>query len=147
MSIRSSALKLAGKLRALPSSPGVDIYMTSVTIRTRTWAGGRVNAEGGYSDSNILITPRPKVREVAQREITGAGGRYEAGDVKVGPITPTYSGGGYTIAQLAPTASSNGVEILYVLAGAIAGDYKRIDLQTDRALSYFLILRRKRSSP
>lgn len=147
MSIRSSALKLAGKLRGLPSSPGVDIYTTSVTIRTRTNSGGRVGAEGVKTDSDLVITPRPKVREVSQREIAGSGGRYVAGDVKVGPITPAHSGGGYTEAQLAPTAGTNGVQVIYVLAGGVAGEYLRVDLQTDRALSYFLVLRRKRSSP
>lgn len=147
MSIRSSALKLATKLRALPSSPGVDIYTTSVTIRTRTWAGGRKGAEGASTDVDLLLTPRPKVREVSQREIAGPAGRYQAGDVRVGPITPANAAGGYSEAQLAPTASASGTEILYVLAGGITGEYTRVDLQTDKALSYFLVLRRKRSTP
>lgn len=87
------------------------------------------------------------MRDVNQREIAGSGGRYEAGDVKVGPFTPLHAGGGYTPEQLAPVVTVNGVEILYVLAGGLSGEYKRIDIETDRALSYWLVLRRKRSTP
>lgn len=147
MSLRSSALRIANKLRALPSKPALDVYTTSVTVRTRTWAGGRVRADGGHEDVDVEILPRPKVREINQREIAGSGGRYEAGDVKVGPITPSHSGGGYTADDLAPVASARGVEVLYVLEGGISGEYMRIDIQTDRAFSYWLFLRRKRSTP
>lgn len=152
MSLRSSALKTANRLRALASSPAIDIYTTSVTIRTRTWTGGRIGADGGKVDDDLLLTPRPRVREIAQREITGSGGRYQAGDVRVGPITPAHPnnpGAGYTQEQLAPvlTTQQRGVEIIYVLEGGITGEYMRVDLETDRAFRYTLILRRKRSSP
>lgn len=147
MSLRTSALKIANKLRALPSKPALDIYTTSVTIRTRTNAGGRIGVDAVKTDVDVVIRPRPKVREVNQREIAGSGGLYQAGDVKVGPITPAHSGGGYTAAQLAPVTSTNGVEIIYVLSGGVTGEYKRVDLTTDRAFSYWLLLRRKRSTP
>jgi hypothetical protein len=150
MSLRSSALKTANILRSLASKPAIDIYTTSVTVRRRTWTGGRIGAEGGKSDDDLVLTPRPRVRELNQREITGSGGRYTAGDVKVGPLTPAHDanpGVGYTEAQLAPIAPTSGVEILYVLEGGITGHYSRLDLQTDRAFSYWLILRRKRATP
>lgn len=149
MSLRSSALKTANILRGLASKPAIDIYTTTVTIRTRTWTGGRIRSEQGSYDSDLLLTPTPRVREVSQREITGSGGRYQAGDVKVGPLTPSHAsnpGVGYTAAQLAPVASANGVEIIYVLSGGVSGEYMRVDLETDRAFSYTLILRRKRST-
>lgn len=147
MSLRTSALKTANILRGLASRPAIDIYTTSVTIRTRTWTGGRIRTEQGKFDEDVVITPTPKVREISQREIAGSGGRYEAGDVKVGPLTPANSAGGYTAAQLAPTASANGIEIIYVLSGGITGEYMRVDLATDKPFTYTLILRRKRSTP
>ena len=152
MSLRSSALKTANILRGLASKPAIDIYTTSVTVRTRTWAGGRIRADGGKVDEDVVLAPRPKVRELNQREITGSGGRYVAGDVRVGPLTPAHDdnpGVGYTIAQLAPEATTNGVEILYVLEGesGITGTFTRIDLKTDRAFSYWLILRATRATP
>jgi hypothetical protein len=147
MSIRSALLKVADKVRALPSRPSWDVWPTSLTIRVRTWEGGRIGTEGGTTDVDLVISPKPRVKDVSQREIAGSGGRYEAGDVRVGPITPQYAGGGYTPAQLAPPVGSNGVEVLYVLSGGISGEYGRVDLQTDHSLSYWLVLRRKRSTP
>lgn len=150
MSLRSSALKTANILRGLASKPAIDIYTTIVTIRTRSWTGGRIGAAGGYVDEDLVLLPRPRVREINQREIAGSGGRYQAGDVRVGPITPAHPenpGVGYTETQLAPDVTTNGVEILYVLEGGVTGEYRRVDLETDRAFSYTLILRRKRSTP
>ncbi len=147
MSLRSSALKIANRLRGLAPSPAIDIYTTRVIVRTRTWTGGRIGADGGKVDEDLEILPRPRVREISQREIAGPGGRYQAGDVRVGPITPKHAGGGYTQEQLAPAVTQNGVEVIYVLEGGISGEYMRVDLESDRAFRYMLILRRKRSSP
>src|SRR5262245_21177852 len=47
MSLRSELLKVADKVRALPSRPSWDVFTTSVTVRARTWTGGRIGAEGG----------------------------------------------------------------------------------------------------
>lgn len=147
MSIRTSALKLANKLRALPSSTGVDIYTTSVTIRTKTWTSGRRGAEGPVTTSDVVLTPRPKVREIKQREIADSGGRYESGDVKIGPVTPSNAVGGYTPSQLTPRATASGIEYVYVLSGGITGEYKLVELVSDRALSYYLVVRRSRITP
>lgn len=147
MSLRTGLLKCAEAVRRIPSLPTVDVRPTTVTVRTRTWAGGRVGVDGGYTDVDFPILPTPLVREIAQREIAGSGGRYEVGDLRVGPMTPSYPEGGFTREQLAPEATTNGVEVLYVLEGGITGEYMRVDLQTDRSLSYFLLLRRKASTP
>ncbi len=150
MSLRSAMLKVANTIRGIPSKASIDVYTTAVTVRVRTWAGGRIEADGGYSDSDTVITPRPYVRELTQREIAGSGGRYTAGDVRVDGITPFHAGNagiGYTEAQIAPVATTNGVEILYVLSGAIAGEYMRIDLATDDPIEFVLVLRRKRATP
>jgi hypothetical protein len=136
---------LANRVRAIPES--LDERTTLVTIRTRTWVGGRRAAEGGYADVDLVLAPRPKVREVDQRDIDGSAGQYVTGDVRVGPITPSFPGGGYTKEQLAPTIVTNGVETSYLLSGGIDGDYARIDLTTDRSHSWFLVLRRKRTTP
>ena len=147
MSLRTSLLKTVDKVRAIASKSTIDERTTSVTVRKKTYAGGRVGAEGGAMTEDLILTPRPKVREVSQREIAGSGGRYQVGDVRVGPITPSYSGGGYTEAQLAPTVATNGIAVVYVLAGGVSGEYARIDLSTDRSHSWFLVLRRTRSTP
>lgn len=145
MTLRDRMSKLADTVRGLPSRSSVGERTTSVTIRTRTYAGGRRGSDGPKTDVDVVLTPAPKVREVSQRDITGSAGRYTVGDVKVGPITPSYPTGGYTEAQLAPTSSSSGVEVFYVLEGGVTGEYSRVDLSSDRSHSWFLVLRRRRT--
>lgn len=144
MALRERLNRLAERVRGIPASAAFDERTTSVTIRTRTWAGGRKGHPGLTTDVDLTLSPRPKVREVSMREITASGGRYSAGDVRVGPITPQYAGGGYTKAQLAPTTEVSGVEVIYVLEGGVTGEFARIDLSSDRSHSYFLTLRQRR---
>jgi len=147
MSFRDTMNEVADQLRGLASLPEIDERPISVTLRKVTWAAGRVGADGGTTNEDLELLPRPRVREVSQQEIASSGGRYEAGDVRIGPITPEYPGGGYSPERLAPAITTNGVEVLYVLSGAIAGEYKRVALHTDRVHSYFLVVRRTRSTP
>gem|GEM_PF-6946013 len=67
-------------------------------------------------------------------------------DVRVGPITPAGGGVGYTVDQLKP-AGADGVEILYVLSGAVAGEYAIVHLHTERPFRYEIVLRRRRRTP
>lgn len=147
MTLRDCMSKVADKVRAIASKASIDERPTAVTIRTRTWTGGRRGTPGGHSDVDVVLTPRPAVVEVTGRDIAASAGRYSISDVKVGPITPAYTGGGYTQAQLAPDAVASGVEIIYVLAGNVVGEYARIDLSTDLSHSWFLVLRRRRTTP
>lgn len=147
MTLRDRMSKVADKVRGLASKASIDERTTSVTVRTVTYVGGRRGAEGPRTTVDLLLAPRPKIVEVNGRDIAGSAGRYAVGDVKVGPITPTYTGGGYTQDQLAPALTSNGVDVLYVLAGGVAGEYTRIDFITGRSHTYFLVLRRKRTTP
>lgn len=147
MSVRERMKALADRVRQLPASPAWDERPTSVTVRSKTYLGGRIGAEGPTDIVDLLLSPTPRVREVNQHDITGSAGRYVAGDVRVGPITPAFTGGGYTQAQLAPQPNAKGVQILYVLSGNISGEYDRVNLESDRSHSWFLVLRRKRSTP
>lgn len=81
---------------------GVSRY--SVAVRTYTWSGGEVGL-GERVPSDLAITPNPPVEE---RE----GGRK----LRVGPIMPQHSEGGYTISQLVPADSTAG-EYVYVVTG------------------------------
>lgn len=145
MSLRTDLLPVIDELRGLAGPTQFDIRTTAVSVRTRVWSGGKPGL-GSATDTDLVLSPRPKVRELNQSEVAGSGGAFEAGDVRVGPITPQYTGGGYTIAQIAPDGAA-GTEILYVLTGAIAGLYSRVSVETDRAFRYELVLRRSRQTP
>jgi hypothetical protein len=121
----------------------------TVVVLERTWPGKLRQPNTTPHDVETALPIRYKVRELNSREISGSGGRYEDGAVKVGPITPPYStmgGGGFTESQLNPTGSSH-IEVLYILSGDKSGEYKLADLETTKALSWFLILNRSRSTP
>lgn len=137
---------VADKVRAVPSRAALDERPTSVTIRFVTYVAGRVGSEGPTRTTDVVITPTPRCRELNQREIAGSAGRYTVGDVRVGPITPTHTTGGYSRDQLAPLGTSS-VKVTYLLAGDIAGEYSRVDLETSKPHSWFLVLRRMRTTP
>lgn len=149
MSLRDRMDRVAESIRRLPDRLGER--PTTVTVRTRTWHGGRVGSKGDVETTDLLLSPSPRVKQLATREIAGSGGRYEAGDVRVGPITRSWTltsgSGGYTEEQVAPRQGAPGVEILYVLSGYVSGEYTRITVDTDGNHAFFLVLRRRRTTP
>jgi len=135
------------ELRELTGPSEFDITTSQLTIRTRTWVGGRRGAAGGYSDSDLILAQKYRIREVSLREINASGGKYKAGMI-VARIVPRGDGGaGYTIDQLAPEPASDGTELIYVITGALAGEYSRVDIKTDRAFRYELVLVARRTTP
>lgn len=146
MTLRTDLLPIVDELRALAGPSGFDVRTSRLTVRTRTWAGGR-RGLGPASDSDLDLAQIYKIREVSTREIASSGGLFEMGDIKVGPITPTdVSGGGYTAAQLAPEGQT-GTEVIYVISGDLAGEYARVELNKSKPFSWYLTLRRRRTTP
>jgi hypothetical protein len=84
---------------------------------------------------------------VNERDIASSGGRLKLEDIIVGPITPPYPGGGCSEAQLAPTVTDDVTEVVYVLSGAVNGEYTLLALSTDRPFRHMLTLRRKETTP
>lgn len=130
MSFRTELLKAVVKLRELPGPTQLDVYVTRVIVRTRSWSGGEAKL-GHATDSEIELFPRPKVRNA------GEGSRI----VTVGPITPSNAVGGYTLEQLNPS-EHDGVEAYYILIGpdGIERPYKLIQIDQKRAFRYTLTL-------
>lgn len=146
MTFRERMNALADRVRRTPER--LDERPTTVTIRTVTYAGGRRGADGPSTASDLVLSPSPRVRWVSGREIAASAGRYFVGDVKVGPITPAYpGGGGYTEAQLAPVVTVGGVEIVYVLEGIFVGEFARVALNHETNHGWELVLRQRRTTP
>lgn len=128
---------------------GLGFRTSDVSVVTRLWPSGRRGDpdDSSYGDTVLpLVNPRPKVRQVSSREIAGSGGTYQDGDLRVDKLTPKFAAGGYTLDEIAPVADDEGVEILYVVTGPLAGEYRRINSNADRALGYSLTLRRMRTT-
>lgn len=148
MSLRTSLLGVLDTLRGITGPSGLDLRTSQLTIRTRTYTGGRRTSTAVTTDSDVALPQIYKVRQVTTGEIANSGGRYEDGDIMVGPITPSNGAGvGYTEAQLAPKPSGDGVDVLYLLSGAHAGTYDRVELRSTEPFSYYLVLRRTRITP
>ena len=94
MSLRTRMLPVFDRLRALTGPTRFDIRPTSLSVVTRRWTSGTVGVEPDdpaavpYSETRLDLPAVYKVRQVTTREMASSGGRYETGDVKVGPITP-----------------------------------------------------------
>lgn len=147
--LRDELLPVFDELRGLIEEFGLRRY--TLTVRQRTWSGGTAGA-GTPTDVDTDILPSPKVRQLTPDEVAGSGGTYQNGDFKANRITPAYidgiTPGGFSPDDLKLTASSEAVEILYLLVGddgtkvcTLVGD------SFDRAFGYSLILRQTRRTP
>lgn len=144
MSIRTACRKIADKARALSGPTAVDIRINQLTIRTRTWTG-RLGIPP-YTDSDLVLPARYPIRLITSQEIVSAPGLYEIGDILVDHITPSDGDTpGYTPAQLKPSVTTNNAEIIYVITGSHAGNYRCLELRTYRAFTSQLVLRRRAS--
>ena len=148
MSLRTDMLPVAEAARAISGPTELDARTVQVTVRTRTWLGGRRGVPDGnnFNDVDLVLPQRYRVRLMKQEEISSSGGRFRAGDVRVGGITPKHATGGFSPEDLKPVLVP-GQETIYLLTGAISGEYKLVNLQTDHIVSYFLVLRNTRVTP
>jgi hypothetical protein len=48
------------------------------------------------------------VRRISHKESVAAGGKYQQGDFRIGPLTPNYAGGGVAFSVMAPTGTGDG---------------------------------------
>lgn len=134
--------------------------VSQVTVIQRLWFGGQVGVEGGTSDtatpgSPLILPEYYEVKPVNTRQIMGSGGQYEFGDIRIGPITPTFNDalsspaavGGFSEAQLHPTTGGDAVEVLYTITGRHAGEYQFVAVESWDPTGYYLVLRRRISKP
>lgn len=141
MTFRDGLLGVANAVRGVPQSLG--LRPTTVTLRTRVWAGGE-KGEGAFSDTDTILTPTPRIRELSMQEVNASAGEYERGDIKIGPITPPNANGGYSRETLEPTADENGIESFFVLEGENAGEYApKASFAAKGNVSFFVIVRRR----
>jgi hypothetical protein len=158
VSLRTRMLPVFDRLRALTGPTRFDIRPTSLSVVTRRWASGTVGVEPDdptavpYSETRLDLPAVYKVRQVTTREMASSGGRYETGDVKVGPITPTYtnadgSTGGVSEPQLKPAPPDAATEIVYELVGAHAGEYALLGLVSTSPFGWWVVLGRRETTP
>jgi hypothetical protein len=154
VSLRTDMLALKDELTTeLVGPQGLDQVTHQLTIRTRTWLGGSIEAdvESGpqFIDSDLALPQKYKMRQVTTEDIDGSGGRYEMGDLLVAdiiPADPANPGVGYYPTQLAPLIVQ-GQEVIYIVKGPHNGLYALRGLKTERTYRYDLVLHRRRDQP
>ncbi len=141
----------------------LDAAPTRVDIITRTWSEGQ-RGKGDPTESILYLgrgddPPCIPVRHVSTREIASSGGRYEEGDIRIGPIRPQGFDDidqvfvGFTQSQLNPPIDQEGIEVIYRLTPTddsgtgICGDYALVEFKRDRFLRFELIVGRDRRTP
>ena len=128
--------------RAIAGTLGLRPYTVSVSVRS--WSGDVVG-EGIASVSTTAITESagqpPKVRWLSGEDI--ALGGFASGSVEVGPITPSFPGGGTAIATITGNGATTGQLMHFTLTGPEfpnGARYSLKDISSDRALHYMLTL-------
>lgn len=137
--------------------PGVlDLTPNQATIHCVVWAGGKVGADGGVAEASgfpLALAQQYPIRQLTTREISNSGGLYEHGDIIIENIPPAYSdaitgrSGGYTLLQLSPRSTSNGIDVYYEITGTHSGFYKVVELRTDDRLAWRVVLTRTATRP
>lgn len=155
MTLRTGLLKAVDRIRGIPGT--LDLRQYTVTIRVRTWTGSRPGVDASTStdaDSSFWVdggTHRPRVVQVTQKDIIASGGLYQDQDLKVGPITPPYQGGGVDITQFDPNNQSGPAEVLFKVEGlgmAPGGSwYRKVSQDVTKPFAYTFVLRRSAETP
>lgn len=155
MSFRSDILSSLAEIDDIVAE--LDLVPVKIERIVRRWSGGE-RGRGNPGDETLCLPRSVGAREVTTREIASSGGRFEMGDVKLGPVRPYFAEeccdtvgapGGFTKEQLDPRAEDESEEVLYRLTRVhsmgtgMAGSYRLIHLQSDDPLEWTLYVRRR----
>lgn len=131
---------IADACRSIPADFGLREH--SVSVRITTWSGSSI----GEGNADVVDTPilaggaNPKVEMPSQKEI--ALGFFGRGDIKVGPFTPEFPGGGVDRSTFTDGVSP-GQELHYVVTGPAYPEgvlFRQVNANLDRALRVTLTL-------
>lgn len=145
-SFRDAWLPKLDKIRAgIPSKFG--IRQVELKVRVKTWSGGAVGKGGKTVTDTIIGGPggtRYKIQSVTTKDILLSGGLYQAGQYKIGPITPPYPGGTYTADDIVPpTLPGQTREVYYGVTDATGTTQwcSMVGADTLNALHWYLFLK------
>lgn len=146
--LRTDMLALKDDLIGLRLPSQLDQAVHQLTIRTRTWAGGAQDV-GPFTDADLVLPKKYRMRQLTTREVETSGGRLEMGDIifeGLVPNDPANGSIGFTPAQLQPHIVQ-GQEVIYIVTGPHNGLYALIELRTSKTYAYAVVLRRRIDQP
>lgn len=158
--LRDALLPLVDSIRTFEAVFGTRRF--GVVVRRRVWSGGQPG-EGTPTDTNITITPRPRVRDVtvanltpgeaealamSSNKVTGQMYRIEQITPHYTPATsgqPNGATGGYFAEQLRlwPNRDYGGVENLVSLVGddGYLRECVQVTFEQDRMVNYKMLVK------
>jgi hypothetical protein len=155
---RNLLLPVVDKLRGIPGLFGLRLFTVSVV--TRTWNGSRPGVDSSTSSDTTtgikvdVGTYQTKVTQITTRDVIASGGIYTDQDVRVGPITPPYTGSaqdGDAITVFDPAPGVAPAEIFFNIKGPgypTAGAwFKKLSQDVTRPMHYEFVLRRSAETP
>lgn len=148
MSFAARILPRLDRIRSgVPS--GLGLRSSTLTVRTIYWTGDRVG-DGDQAVSDRVITSSTgqpyKVRTLTTRDVVLSGGAFQAGQIRIGPMTPAFTGGPYTFADLDPPVGGlvpGPVAEVQYLVGDPSGVVQacaKASLDTSHPLHWYLLL-------
>lgn len=150
MSLVDDCLPILDDAEALLDELGFNKF--DITMRVVSWTGGRVSQGARIvTDTPLTLdgTHRFNVDRISSYNILASGGKYIEGDYRVGPITPTFAGGGRDPSFFSPTGASI-QEVLYRVTGPGFESgvwFKKIDVDTSDPFGFFFTLRQMDPTP
>lgn len=96
-------------------------------------------------------TSNPKVEQVRQEDVIASGGLYQTQDIRVGPLTPPYPGGGTAPIVFDPAQNDSTKSVSYRVVGpmtpAEGAIYTKVGQTVSKNYGYYLILRKTAEEP
>ena len=147
MTLRDDLLPVFDSVRALMAD--LDFRRYDIVRRVTTWSGERIG-DGSPTETDLPLTldasgRRIKVKRLTSHEVVSSGGKYAAGDFRIGPLTPTFDGGGVDPSLFNPAVGTAPQEVSFQLTGPGMEDgawFKLIDTETEKNFGYYFVLRR-----
>lgn len=124
MTLRDRLLPAIDRIRGLRQTLGITV--NAVRLRVETWTAAIGTAGATATTVDVLMAPQPKVSKLSVQDAmvvmaslpAAQVARGQRGIYLIGPITPSYSTGGYTLAELYSSAqASDQQRVLIMLAG------------------------------
>ncbi len=154
--LREALLPVVDALRGIPAQLGLRQH--SVYVVSRTWSGSRVglgtNTDTTKHEYVALGQYDTKITMVSAKDIIASGGMYTDQDLKVGPITPAYTGSSVNNAAITdfdPTPGNSPTEIFFKITGPgypTAGAwFKKISQDVTGNFRYTFIVRKTAEIP
>lgn len=138
MSFRTDLLAVIDQIRRIPGE--MDLRQNEVTVIVRTWSGARVGVGTKTDVSTVLKIAgdtNPKVSELSQKDIVASGGELTSQDVKIGPFTPDFVGGGIDEDVIDPPTGASPKEVYFKVTGNGMGSGRYFKRYQDETLKNF----------